>query len=62
MADSQSLYWQCPECGQAISDLQKRSFVVPSVPCGGCGRSVEGYEPKTSLRECNQNDPGRETH
>jgi hypothetical protein len=62
MTDSKNLYWQCTECGQVMSDLQKRSFIAPDMPCGGCGRSTKGYEPRTSLRECNQNHPSRGTH
>lgn len=48
-------YWQCPECGQIVSDLEKRSFVCV-MPCNG---TTAEYQPRASLREAGINDPRR---
>jgi len=62
MADLASLFWQCQECGQIVTDLEKRSFVIPNLPCKGCGRSIGSYTPRTSLREGNKNTEPTSDH
>jgi len=39
------LFWKCPECGQIISDLRKRSLLYPNMPCKGCNGSIADYTP-----------------
>lgn len=43
------MYWQCQECGVAMTDLVKRSLRFP-VSCR-CGRSTDGYMPRVGLQE-----------
>ncbi len=51
-------WWQCTECGQIVSDLEKRSFVC-DMPCRGCNGTTAQYQPRASMREVKENDPRR---
>ena len=55
MISTGDTYWQCPECGQIVSDLKKRSFVC-DMPCLGCNGTTAEYQPRASMREVKETD------
>jgi hypothetical protein len=43
--------WQCPECGDVITDFEKASFWC-AMPCRGCNSTTDEYSPRVGLKEC----------